>query len=186
MSPSILASVRQAAKAAHCTPFTVFACAFHILLQRYTGQEDVAFATPVSRRTHPDARDMVGYFLNPVVVRAHVDPDQGVGDAISAMSETLTGAYDHAGIPFDVLVRDLSPKRRQDRHPLFRFMLVHQRLEPAPVLNGVTLEPVQLDLGVAKFDLTLFISESEQGFSIGVEYRTDCFDPIGIESVLSH
>ena len=64
----------------------VFAFAFRLLLHRYTGAQRVAFATPVSTRSHPATAEMIGYFLNPVVVPTAIDEELGVGEAVRDFS----------------------------------------------------------------------------------------------------
>ena len=67
-APSIQTGIRRLAAAVSATPFMVYAFAFRLLLQRYSEGQQVAFATPVSTRSHPATADMIGYFLNPIVI----------------------------------------------------------------------------------------------------------------------
>lgn len=92
----------------------------------------------------------------------------------------------HASVPFDVLVEELSPPRRRDRHPIFQTMFVYQETPSPPELEGVRLESIALDLGESKFDLTLFVSEGPDSVEIAVEYRADRFDEAWMRGLLDH
>ncbi len=186
LDPSLQAAVRGLAADVGATPFTVFAFAFRLLLQRFTDGAHVAFATPVSTRSHRDTAEMVGYFTNPVVISTVIDEDRIVGDALRDFSRVMREALSHAAVPFHVLAEELSPPRRRGRHPVFQTMFVHQEKAPPPILGTARLEPMTLDLGASKFDLTLFVTEGESSLEVSVEYRTDRFDEVWMDRLLDH
>ena len=164
----------------------VFAFAFRLLLHRYTEGHRVAFATPVSTRSHPATAEMLGYFLNPLVIATSVDEQQRVGQGVEHFCAELRALLAHASLPFDVLAAALSPHRRADRHPVFQVMFVYQEEGPAPVLGEVALEPITLDLGASKFDLTLFVTEERGALRTAVEFRADRFDAVWMGGLLDH
>lgn len=175
---SLAAAVRRLAAKSKATPFNVYAFAFRLLLQRASGEDAWAFGTPVSKRSHPDAAQMIGYFLNAAAITAVADETRPVQEAIGAFAQDLRESIAHASPPLEQLTRDAGSAS------LFQTMFVHQ-LAPAPVvLDGARLEPVQLDLGESKFDLTLFVSEGEDALELAVEYRTDRFDQVWMERLL--
>ncbi len=178
--------VRHLASAIDATPFAVYAFAFRLLLHRYTEGRDVAFATPASTRSHPATAEMIGYFLNPVAIRAPIDEEQAVERAVADFSREMRECLAHAAVPFDALVEALSPPRRRDRHPIFQTLFVYQETAPPPELGGIRLEPITLDLGESKFDLTLFVSEGEGPLEIAVEYRADRFAEVWMRNLLGH
>ncbi len=188
--------IRQVAAATETTPFIVFAFLFRLLLHRYTEGRNVAFATPVSQRSHPATAAMIGYFLNPVVICALIDEQRPVDQAIRAFSRRMRDFLTHGSVPFDLLVEELSPTRQHDRHPIFQTMFVYQETPPSPEMGGVRLEPITLDLGESKFDLTLFVTERSvterpetegaPSLEIAVEYRTDRFDEVWMQNLLGH
>jgi amino acid adenylation domain-containing protein len=186
LRPSVQAGIRNLATAAGATPFMVFAFAFRLLLHRYTEGQRVAFATPVSTRSHPATAEMIGYFLNPLVVATSVDEQQRVWQGVEHFCAELKALLAHASLPFDVLAAGLSPHRRTDRHPVFQVMFVYQEVGPSPVLGEVTLEPVTLDLGASKFDLTLFVTEDHGALRAAVEFRADRFDDVWMGGLLGH
>jgi amino acid adenylation domain-containing protein len=160
--------------------------AFHLLLQRYADGQPVAFATPASNRSHPDTAEMVGYFLNPVVVSGALDERRSVEASVRDTSRALRELLSHATLPFQALAEELAPPRRPDRHPLFQAMFVYQEGSEPPSLGDARLEPVTLDLGASKFDLTLFVEERGDALTAAVEYRADRYDEVWMRQLLVH
>ena len=156
----------------------VYAFAYRLLLDRYTAGEGVAFATPVSRRSHPATAEMIGYFLNPLVLAGSVDEDLEVERALSEFSQDLREVLTRASVPFLTLAEEVAPQQRSDRHPIFQTMFVYQQSPATVILGDASLEPVTLDLAESKFDLTLFVGESEESLEIAVEYRSDRYAEI--------
>jgi amino acid adenylation domain-containing protein len=185
-APPVLAGIRRLATAAGATPFMVFAFAFRLLLHRWTQGSRVAFATPVSIRTHPATAKMIGYFLNPLVVCAEVDEQEPVAQAVRRFGGELKELLGHASVAFDQIAARVAPHRHRDRHPIFQTMFVHQEVGPAPALGDARLEPVTLDLGASKFDLTLFVTEGEGSLQTAVEFRADRFDAVWMRGLLEH
>lgn len=186
LDPETHQRVERLASEARTTPFAVLAFAFKLLLQRYSQPGRTAFGTPASTRAHPATAGMVGYFLNPIAVDSAVDEESTVRQSLGAFAADLRECLAQASLPFDVLVEELAPPRRRRRHPIFQAMFVYQEASSAPVLAGIPLEPVTLDLGEPKFDLTLFVSASADSHEIAVEYRTERFDDFWMERLLGH
>jgi amino acid adenylation domain-containing protein len=185
-SPSLGDALRRLAGAVGVTPFTAAAFVFRLLLHRYTDGERVAFGTPVSTRAHADALEMIGYFLNALVVHTGIDEDQPVRAALASFAHELTTALAHADTPFDVVAAEVAPRRDPGRHPIFQAMFVYQEAGAAPDLGDARLEPVLLDLGASKFDLTLFVTDRAGTLETGIEYRSDRFEPGPMDAMLGH
>ncbi len=181
--------IRRLASTTDTTPFVVLAFAFRLLLHRLTDGRNIAFATPVSRRSHPDTAQMIGYFLNPMVVSILIDEARSVQHALDDFGRQMKELLAQASVPFDTLVEELSPPRQRDRHPIFQTLFVYQETPPAPVLGAARLEPLTQDLGESKFDLTLFVSKGlpstgTQSWEIAIEYRSDRFDELWMRNLL--
>jgi non-ribosomal peptide synthetase component F len=101
----------MAPTAAGGTPFGVFAFAFRLLLDRYTGGEPVAIATPVSTRAHADTDGMIGYFLNPVVIGSAPDETATVLEAVREFTRQVRDDVSRAALPFPAVVEAVGPPR---------------------------------------------------------------------------
>ena len=130
----VLSAVREVAAALGTTPFVVFAFVFRLLLERYE-QRGVAFAVPATTRSHPDTAEMIGYFLNPLLVVTSLDEHQSLESSMTAFAEELKEVLAHAQVPFSVLTEHLAFPHRKERHPLFQTMFVY-REEPKELVSG--------------------------------------------------
>ncbi len=169
------------------TLFMTLFAAFSVLLSRHTGQRDVVVGTPIANRTHAETEGVVGFFVNILALRLEVSDDEGFRALLARARETCLGAYANQDMPFERLVRELSPERNLGRTPLFQAMLVLQNAPRAPVASsGRSPTPIEVDPGTAKFDLTLMMTESRDGISGFLEYATDLFDAATIDRMVGH
>jgi Condensation domain len=70
LSERLTQQLKLLAKAEEATLYTTLLAAFLILLYRYTGQEDLPVGSPMVGRSRAEFEEIVGYFANPVVIRA--------------------------------------------------------------------------------------------------------------------
>jgi amino acid adenylation domain-containing protein len=122
------------------------------------------------------------------VISTLIDEAQPLEPAIREFSRELRESLAHASIPFQTVAEEVAPTRRSGRHPIFQSMFVYQETPPAPKLGNARLEPLVLDLGASKFDLSLFVTEAARSASpeLAVEYRADRFDEAWMEKLLGH
>jgi len=169
------------------TPFMTLLAAFQTLLLRYTGQEDIVVGTDVAGRTQAETEGLIGLFVNHLVLRTDLSGDPPFRELLRRVREVTLGAYEHQDIPFEKLVEALKPKRNLSHTPLFQVLFTHlnTRLQ-LPQLPGLTLLPMKINSTRAKYDLTLFIDETEQSLIGTMEYSTDLFDASTITRMASH
>jgi amino acid adenylation domain-containing protein/FkbM family methyltransferase len=173
------------------TLFMAVLAAWSALLSRYSGQDDVSIGTPVANRTRREVEGLIGFFVNTLVLRLDLRPGKSGEPGFAALVErarrTALAAFAHQDVPFEKVVEAIQPPRERGRSPLFQVMLAFQNTPEAELdLPGLTVEPVEVETGSAKFDLTLSVQESPQGLLLRAGYRTDLFFPPTIERLLDH
>ncbi len=67
--PSLYQGVRALAQRERATPFMVLLALFQVLLFRHTGETDQVLGTPIANRTKPQLEDLIGLFVNTLVIR---------------------------------------------------------------------------------------------------------------------
>jgi amino acid adenylation domain-containing protein len=171
-------AARELGRAHRATPFMVLLATFQLLLGRYSGQTDVVVGTPIAGRVRPEVRDLLGFFVSTLVLRADLSGDPSFLDLLARVRTTALAAYAHQDLPFERLVNELAPKRDLSRNPLFSHMFVLQDNESADFGGaGVHAASVPMPPHSAKFDLTLQLTERPDGAFDGVlEYATALFD----------
>ncbi|MGA5039809.1 amino acid adenylation domain-containing protein [Streptomyces capoamus] len=181
-------AVEDLARRRAVTPFVVLLAAFDVLLARYTRQADVSVGTPTAGRTRPEVEDVVGTFVNTVVLRADLGDDPAFATLLDRVHQDVVAAYSHQDLPFERLVDELQPDRDLSRNPLFQVMFELQHLQSTPLrLDGLTVERVPSPWRTAKFDLTLSLGRRADGGLQGLfEYATALFDRTTVERMAGH
>ena len=143
LSPELSAAVREFCRREGVTPFMTLLAAFQVLLARYSGQDDVAVGSPVANRMRPETEPLIGYFINMVVLRAHLSGDPGFREWwCAACAKSRSMPYEHQELTLDRVVDTVKPTRDTSRHPLFQVMFVLQNNEPASLDElGLEIEP---------------------------------------------
>ncbi len=169
------------------TLFMLLLAAFQVLLLRYSGQKDIVVGTPIANRTRAELEDLIGCFINMLVLRTDLSGNPSFCELLSRVREVALHAYAHQDLPFEQLVEAIQPERSLSHSPLFQVMFVWQdSSEQAWKLPGLTLHPLQIESGTAKFDLTLFLWEQADHIEGVLEYNTDLFEAPTIERLLAH
>ncbi len=171
------------------TAFMFFLTVFEILLAKYSNQLDIAIGTPVANRPLQEFEDIIGFFVNTLVLRLDLEGNPSFIELVNRTKTTSLDAFSHSQIPFEMLVDAIQPERNLSHSPLFQVMFVMHNLENVTrkiELPGLVLETIEPHVGVAKFDLTLTIVETQHGFSGALEYSSDIFVPDTIRRMIGH
>jgi len=177
------------------TLFMTLLAAFKVLLHRYTGQDDIVVGSPTAGRNRVETEKLIGCFINNLVLRSDVSGDPSYRELLRRVRQTSLEAMAHQDLPFEKLVEELQPRRALDHHPIYQVMFVLQNVPRSRAkLPGLTLTPVRLDSGIARFDLSLCMGQpaDDAAISVGsiqsntIEYNTDLFDDATIERMIGH
>ncbi|RZK86256.1 MAG: non-ribosomal peptide synthetase, partial [Rhodococcus sp. (in: high G+C Gram-positive bacteria)] len=167
----------------HATVFTALRSAVAIVLARLSGDTDIAVGTPVAGRNEAELDDVVGMFVNTVVLRTRVDPGDTVADVIRGSHDVELRAFAHADVQFERLVEVIDPPRSSSLHPFFQVALSLNNFTPATLdVDGLRFDITPRPLDVAKCDLHFHFTERHDstGRPAGIDgelvYATDLFD----------
>lgn len=159
-----------------CTVYMFFLSIFNILLAKYTGQEDILIGTPASGRTHPDLQQIVGMFVNTLVMRNYPVKEKNFNDFLQEVKEVVIAAYDNQEYPFEVLLDELNIKRDVSRNPLFDVMLTMLEDEKTEMsLNGLSLTAYKESNKTSKFDLNISVAVLKEDITVSIQYCSDLF-----------
>ncbi|SEG73923.1 amino acid adenylation domain-containing protein [Thermomonospora echinospora] len=180
-----LDGVRELARRTGTSVFMVLHAATAAVLRRAGAGDDVVLGSPIAGRTDEDLADLVGVFVNLLVLRADLSGDPAFTELLDRVRRTDLAAFAHADVPFEQVVERLAPERSLARSPLFQVMIVHQRLADVRLaLPGVRAAPFLPETGGVKFDLDVYFAEGDTEVEGFAAYATDLFDPETVTALL--
>jgi amino acid adenylation domain-containing protein len=185
LSRKLVDALKSLGRQEQATLFMVLLAGFTALLHRYTGQEDILVGTPITGRTRSETENLIGMFLNTVLVRSQLANRMNFRALLRQVRDRALGAYAHPELPFGHLVAELAPERDASRTPLFQVMFILHNPEGISQVSQVSGNR-DLGTGTSKFDLTLSVQETDEGLSGIFEYATDLFDRSTIERMAGH
>jgi amino acid adenylation domain-containing protein len=179
--------LRALARAEQATLFMALLATLACLLCRHSGQPDVLIGTPVANRRRSELEGLIGFFVNTLVLRVDLAAAPPFRALLGQVRETAQAAYAHQDLPFERLVEELQPERDLSRSPLFQVMLILQNAPRPPLaVAGLGFARLDVDPGVAKFDLMLDLTEVDGGLAGGLEVATDLFEKPTVCRLLGH
>jgi amino acid adenylation domain-containing protein len=186
LSGDLVDRLNTVGQASGATLYMVLLAAFATQLSHYGRCDDIAVGSPVANRDHRNLEEVVGCFVNVLIMRVRTDGDPAFADLLTRVRETALDAYAHQEVPFEKVVQALRPSRIAGRVPLVQVWFVLHNAAP-PVLRapGIKLTMLETDRGNAQFDLNLALSETAEGLSAALEYSADVFRRATAEGVLT-
>ncbi|MGE0862777.1 MAG: non-ribosomal peptide synthase/polyketide synthase, partial [Vicinamibacterales bacterium] len=182
LDAGVTTRVKQFAKDHLVTPNSVLLGAFSLLLSRYSRQDELLIGVPMLGRHGAEEQDIVGYFVNPVVLRLTTNAAADGVSHVQGVHRANLDAMAHQDYPFARLVDDLNPVRDASRSPLFQAAFVFERESGTPVEGGgLFVEVVSGGQRGAVFDLTLTALERSGSYRLTWEYATALFRQSTIE-----
>ncbi len=192
LAKSLSRSLRVLSKIMEVTPFMSLLGVFNVLLHRYTGQDDILVGSPIVNRPRTDVEDLIGFFLNNVVLRTRLSPDVSFRELVEQVRESALGAYANQDLPFEIVVEELNPRRDLNRTPLFQVFFNYLNFADGKIsLPGLTDQPVspagvwsQSVAAWSQFDLTFYVRELDEKLNLLFVYNADIFERPRIAEML--
>ncbi|MEV7232509.1 condensation domain-containing protein [Streptomyces sp. NPDC051020] len=182
--------IRATAADGRTTVFVVLAAAFQALLYRYTAEPEFVIGCPASGRRARELRGTVGYFVNPMVLRASLDDETTFDALLRRTQQRLRDAMNHQEYPFPLLPGALGLARNAARTPVFQTtftMVATSRLDPVMDLlsdprgqrvleyAGLSITGYDLPQQEGQFDLAVEVLSGSGGLTVLFRYSTDLF-----------
>ncbi|KAA1249838.1 amino acid adenylation domain-containing protein [Mycobacterium simiae] len=183
--------ITHLARQHHVTSFMVVHAGLAALLAALTASTDIPVGVGVAGRNHPALDDLVGVFVNSVVLRIEVADDPTFAQLLAQVRSRTLQAFDHQDMPYGILVDRVNAARSLPPQPLIQVMLGWQNNKPAAsVLGALEVTSVPLHTSDARMDLLFSLAEEftasgePAGISGAVEYRTTVFTATAIEAMI--
>ena len=199
LNSELTVAVRAFCRRHSISLYMMLVAALKVLLYRYTGQEQIIVGSPMANRARAEFRNIIGHFVNPVVLLTTFRDTVCFIDCLHQVRSTVIGALDHQHYPYQMLVKDLHPYRESARSPVFQTAFTFQTV-PSEADNTLAvlslnqagrrghLGPFEVDsLEIRKFfvqfDLSFNIAEGEENLIGNVEINLDVLEPLSGERI---
>ncbi|NET13338.1 MAG: amino acid adenylation domain-containing protein, partial [Okeania sp. SIO1H6] len=187
LSPTIAEKLHGLSRQEGATLFMTLLATLQTLLYRYTNSDDIVVGTDIANRNQAETESLIGFFVNLLVLRTNLSGNPTFKELLKRVREVTLEAYAHQDLPFAKLVDVLRPERKANTTPLFQILFV---LQNAPVpefeLPNLKIAPFVIDTEIARFDLAIFVEETEAGITWNLRYSTDIFEQQAIAQMSSH
>ncbi|MBW4434414.1 MAG: amino acid adenylation domain-containing protein [Pelatocladus maniniholoensis HA4357-MV3] len=187
LSQTLSQAIKKLSGSLGTTLFMTLLAAFKILLYWYTGDKDIVVGTDIANRNRIEIENLIGFFVNQLVLRSNLFGNPNFSEFLQQVRQVSLEAYAHQDLPFEKLVSTLNPKRDLNQTPLFQVKFI---LQNAPthdlVISDLSLTRLDdLEHTVARFDLLLELTDTEQGIVGLLKYNKDLFDANSIVRLLN-
>lgn len=179
--------LKNLARQEKLTFYTVLQTAFTCLLHRYSGQADIVMGSPYANRDLADTADMVGYFVNPLVLRNQVAGGNSFSAQLHNNYDVIQAAITHNQLSFIELIALLNPERSLSHHPIFQIMFTFNEAQAESfTLKDATTSRLHTPRYFSRFDLTLEITERNNSLELAWEYATPLLTENTIRKLHEH
>ncbi|HYP28246.1 MAG TPA: condensation domain-containing protein, partial [Blastocatellia bacterium] len=192
VSESITRRIRELAGSRGATLHIALLAAFEVFLYRHSGQEELLVGSPTSGRSRKDFKDLSGYFVNILPIRADLSSRPTFAELLDRTRRAVLDAYEHQDYPLALMSERLQPDRSASRPPLLQAVFTFQKTRAGnddslagfaigeaggkSMLGELPVEIVPVDLPVSQYELTMHVAELDGGLSASLQYNTDLFD----------
>jgi len=187
IDPELAWRLRALSDHSRTTLFMTLLSGFAVLMNRYSGEDDILIGSPVANRNHRETENMIGFFVNTLVLRHDFSVDRTFAELLLETRRTCIEAYTHQDIPFEKIVDELSPERSMDRQPLVQVVFALQNAPmPEAGHSGLSVSAITEEGATVRFDLEAYLWEGPSGIDCTFMYSTDLFDSATIDRMLEH
>jgi hypothetical protein len=178
LSLDLIRELKSLAAKHDATLFMIAFAAFQRLLSRYSGREDIVVGVPVAGRSRAETEDLIGLFVNVVVMRTDLSGNPRFLDLLERVRTVVLEAFCNSDIPFVTLVEELNPVRDPSYNPIFQWMFaVVKSAVQSSTCSAPNVTPYVVASGISRFDLTMNLIECADGQWIAqIEYNSGLFD----------
>lgn len=197
LSAALSGQLRDLSRKEGVTLYVTMLSAFQLLLQRYSGQDDIIIGTPVAGRGNAVFTGIAGDFINMVPLRTHINSNLTFSQYLQQTKAGVMEALQHQDYPFPLLVKKLQPKRIAGRSPVFNVVFSLQKPQAFPEINALlageqtqwgvlNIAPFEIPQQEGQFDLTLEFVDGNQEMLASLKYNDALFDRTWIERMWTH
>lgn len=177
ISKSLTGNIKKFCLKNNVSPFMFLLSVYKIVLSKYANQSDILVGIPISTRNVPELEDLIGFFVNALVIRTQAENQLQFKDYLSNVKSTTLEAFQNKDVSFETVLDLIKPPRNTSYSPIFQVMFSMENMPKEQLFFGS--EGVLIEKGgdvSAKYDLTLSVREEDQSFEFEYEFNSEIFD----------
>jgi amino acid adenylation domain-containing protein len=187
LSKDLSQKLKALSRSRGVTLYMTLLAAFQTLLFRYTGHDDIVVGSPIANRNRTEVEGLIGCFVNTLVLRTNFANNPTFGELMESTRDVCLNAYTHQDVPFEKLVEELHPDRRLNQNPLFQVLFQLNNHASKPLnFPDLRVEDIELEHAMAKFDLSLTMTDRAESINGRIIYNPDLFDAATLERMADH
>ncbi|MBP9743123.1 MAG: amino acid adenylation domain-containing protein, partial [Burkholderiales bacterium] len=168
--------LRQCAHQLNISLYSLLLSGFYLLLKIYSNQNDVVLGTMIANRHYKNTANLVGFFVNAIVLRQQINDESSVIDFIQGVFNEVLAAQLNQDIPFEKIVDEVGGNSDMSRHPIFQVAFGIQHFGGGYEKLFTEYKTPQI-YKTAKFDLSLIFNDNTKNRLVGtLEYATSIFE----------
>jgi amino acid adenylation domain-containing protein len=186
-----------------CTIFMSLLAGLAVTLSRHASKDDLCIGTTTSNRTSVDVEPLIGFFINILPLRLHIDEESSVEALLKAVRARVLAAFDHQSVPFEHILQASGVARRGSANPLVPVVMRHQNFPysslraplPGDVRFGPYPDPAERDDAAARLlgrdhvparcEIELSYAGGGNELEVEVVYASDLHDRGALERLLA-
>lgn len=169
--------IHALSRRAGSTVFTTLLAIYSLTLHQLSGQPALPVGIVAANRDRPGTADLVGMLANLLPIPVSIDRRASFAEHLWRLRDEVLLAREHQEFPFARIVDTVRPRRVPGAPVLVQvlFDLEYRQAEPLD-LPGITVKPLPIPAGTAKFDLSLIVRDCGERLEHVLEYDAELFD----------
>ncbi len=188
IKPELTKRLRAISQEKGVSLYMTLLAAFDVLLSCYSGQEDIAVASPIANRNRKEIEDLIGFFVNTLVMRTDLSGNPTFFELIDRVRRIALDAYSNQDLPFELLVEEFHPERDMSRNPLVQVTIaLHNAPRSSFEMANLAVSPIEHGVQVkTSSDIIINLWEFSEGLNGSILYSADLFDSATISGLMRH
>lgn len=167
----------------HVSLFSLMIAAYTILLSKYGKQKEILIGTPILRREDKEFENLIGYFINTVVIKCNINNSITVNDFIVSISNKALDGFEHGNYPYYKLLREFNSRNKRQTLELFQSGFYFQNYMQDES-DGVFLKPLNKFHQLGEADLILEVINENGGLTARIKYNSNLYEDKIIDDML--
>ncbi|HLP60973.1 MAG TPA: condensation domain-containing protein, partial [Candidatus Deferrimicrobium sp.] len=169
------------------TKFIFLITVFQLTLARKLDQWDIALGIPSAIRDNPDLKQVIGVFLNILLIRTAIDYNEPFLNHLSKSKTIVIGALDNQDYPYEMLIDKIRADAPANKNELFSilFNYITMDTDQKRTFPGFQINPLTMPEISPRYDITVYGHEGVDRINLSLVYKSDIYSEDSIRKLLT-